>query len=186
MARYRKKPVEVEAFLFGVDNMPDWFMDKVTSKDVVLHRIPFDESRARNYGQMYCYIKTLEGTMQAYEGKDYIIKGIKGEIYPCKVDVFESTYEIPTADVVPKSEEGAECPTCHGTGRIGTTDWLTKNISKKQLAEEKAQAIAEHEQHIKTEVAREIFDDLQSLLIMRIGVTQAIAELKKKYTEGET
>ena len=104
MARYRKKPVEVEAFLFGVDNMPDWFMDKVTSKDVVLHRIPFDESRARNYGQMYCYIKTLEGTMQAYEGKDYIIKGIKGEIYPCKVDVFESTYEIPTADVVPKSE----------------------------------------------------------------------------------
>jgi hypothetical protein len=37
----------------------------------------------------------------------------------------------PTAEVVPKSEEGAECPTCHGTGRIGTTDWLTKNISKK-------------------------------------------------------
>ena len=67
----------------------------------------------------------------------------------------------PTADVVPKSEEGAECPTCHGTGRIGTTDWLTKNISKKQLAEEKAKAIAEHEQHIKSEVAREIFEEIE-------------------------
>lgn len=33
-------------------------------------------------------------------------------------------------------------------------------------------------------VAREIFEDLQGLLIMRVGVTQAIAELKKKYTEG--
>ena len=32
------------------------------------------------------------------------------------------------------SQEGAECPTCHGTGRIGTTDWLTKNISKEQHA----------------------------------------------------
>ena len=104
MARYRKKPIEVEAFLFGADNMPDWFMDKVTSKDVVIHHIPFDEARSRNYGQMWCDIKTLEGTVQAYEGKDYIIKGIKGEIYPCKVDIFEATYEIHTADVAPKSE----------------------------------------------------------------------------------
>lgn len=50
---------------------------------------------------------------------------------------------IPTADVAPKSEEGAECPTCYGTGRIGTTNWLTKNMTKKQLAEEKAKAITD-------------------------------------------
>ena len=94
---------------------------------------------------------------------------------------------ISAADVVPKSDEGAECPTCHGTGRIGTTDWLTKNISKKQLAEEKAQAIAEHEQHIKTEVAREIFEEIDNLFdkyptLRNIGGAD-IAELKKKYVK---
>lgn len=106
----------------------------------------------------------------------------------------------PTADVVPKSEGGAECPTCYGTGRIGTTNWLTKNMTKKQIAEEKAKAIAEHEQHIKSEVAREIIKDLidfvdkkeQQKLIFGKSIwyvesddlTDFIDELKKKYTEG--
>ncbi len=100
--------------------------------------------------------------------------------------------DIPTADVVPKSEEGAECPTCHGTGRIGTTDWLTKGLSKKQLAEEKAKAIAEHEQHIKTEVAREIFEEIESIssdfpiygnVNTVILSERDLAFIKKKYTE---
>jgi hypothetical protein len=105
-----------------------------------------------------------------------------------------------TADVVPKSEEGAECPTCHGTGRIGTTDWLTKNISKKQLAEEKAQAIAEHEQHIKSEVAREIFEEIERLTFSfgygvrsdhTVAHTRSIdddlfKELEKKYMGEKT
>lgn len=100
----------------------------------------------------------------------------------------------PTADVVPKSEDGAECPTCHGTGRIGTTDWLTKNISKKQLAKEKAEAIAEHELYIKQDYAREIFAELEfdiaqldydSAETRAIAIEGIIAELKKKYTEKE-
>lgn len=37
-------------------------------------------------------IKTLEGTMTANKG-DWIIKGVKGEFYPCKPDIFEATYE---------------------------------------------------------------------------------------------
>lgn len=91
------------------------------------------------------------------------------------------------ADVVPKSEEGAECPTCYGTGRIGTTDWLTKNISKKQLAEEKAKAIAEHEQYIKTEYAREIFEEIDKgfaemyPLFSKVLIINFLAELKKKF-----
>lgn len=100
---------------------------------------------------------------------------------------------LPTADVVPKSEEGAECPACHGTGRIGTTDWLTKNISKEQLAKEKAEAIAEHEQHIKTEVAREILDWIERSMViynpeipgLRLISMHVFNTLKKKYTEGE-
>ena len=96
----------------------------------------------------------------------------------------------PTADVVPKSEEGAECPTCYGTGRIGTTNWLTKNMTKKQIAEEKAKAIAEHEQHIKADVAREIFEDIQRNLpndfpFLGTAVAVYLDELKKKYTGEE-
>lgn len=108
--------------------------------------------------------------------------------------------EAPTADVVPKSEDGAECPTCHGTGKIGTTDWLTKNISKKQLAKEKAEAIAEHELHIKQDYAREIFEDIWASIATHAftaksedyadgaydtieWVDSKIAEVEKKYTE---
>lgn len=101
---------------------------------------------------------------------------------------------IATADVVPKSEEGAECPICYGTGRIGTTDWLTKGISKKKLAEEKAKAIAEHEQRIKSEVAREIIKDLDSIkedfiatdeLPKACAIRYAMLQIEKKYTEGK-
>lgn len=93
--------------------------------------------------------------------------------------------EIPTADVAPKSEEGAECPTCHGTGRIGTTDWLTKNISKEQIAKEKAEAIAEHELHIKQDYAMEIFEEIDRMCIDTFGNFnhRVFAELKKKYAE---
>ena len=38
-------------------------------------------------------IETLEGTMEVSDG-DYIIKGVQGEFYPCKADIFEATYEI--------------------------------------------------------------------------------------------
>ncbi|HBY3012886.1 TPA: hypothetical protein MJC92_004272 [Clostridioides difficile] len=43
-------------------------------------------------GHISCDLKTLEGTMRANKG-DYIIQGVKGEIYPCKADIFEMTYE---------------------------------------------------------------------------------------------
>ena len=109
----------------------------------------------------------------------------------------EIVNNLPTADVVPKSEEGAECPTCHGIGRIGTTDWLTKGLSKKQLAEEKAKAIAEHEQHINQDVAKEIFEEIEKVredctltvddrdYFQLSKFEKNIAELKKKYTEGD-
>lgn len=90
--QYRKKPVVIEAFRVGIENIPDWFMDKVTSNDIILRRIPFDEARATNYGLTYCEIKTLEGVMRGDYG-DFIIKGVNGEIYPCKPDIFDKTYE---------------------------------------------------------------------------------------------
>jgi len=89
MSKYRKKPVEIEAFKFYVDPMPDWFMDKVTTNEVSLRNCGYSHSTIE---EAYCEIKTLEGTMKG-NGGDYIIKGVQGEIYPCKPDIFESTYE---------------------------------------------------------------------------------------------
>ena len=85
--KYRKKPVEVEAFWFGIDEMPDWFMDKVTTNDVILQP-------GNNYEKksMTAHINTLEGVMHAKYG-DVIIKGVAGEIYPCQPDIFLATYE---------------------------------------------------------------------------------------------
>ena len=81
MAKFRKKPVVVEACRYMIDiYMPDWFMDKVTDNTIII------------YADVTCDIKTLEGTMKAGYG-DYIIKGVKGELYPCKPDIFKQTYD---------------------------------------------------------------------------------------------
>lgn len=77
--KYRKKPIVIEAFRFRYDNCPDWFMDKVTDLSVITH-------------EKYCDIQTLEGIMRAIKG-DFIIKGINGELYPCKPDIFVKSYE---------------------------------------------------------------------------------------------
>jgi hypothetical protein len=87
--KYRKKPVVIEAFQFYVDAVPDWFMDKVSSDDVILSKCNFDRY---DIDEAYCEIKTLEGVMIG-NGGDYIIKGVQGELYPCKPDIFEATYE---------------------------------------------------------------------------------------------
>ena len=89
MAKYRKKPVEIEAFKFYVDGMPDWFMDKVSSTEVTLRKCNHNRYDIR---EAYCEIQTLEGVMIA-NGGDYIIKGVQGEVYPCKSDIFHATYE---------------------------------------------------------------------------------------------
>ena len=87
MAQYRKKPVVIEAFKYGIDPRPDWFNDKVTANEIITF-ISLEDSSV-----YYCEIKTLEGVMRGDYG-DYIIKGVKGEIYPCKPDIFEMTYEL--------------------------------------------------------------------------------------------
>ena len=84
MAKYKKKPITIESFQLGVDYIPDWAMDKVTENSIILH--------GDHNGKVSADIITLEGTMLANYG-DYIIKGINGEIYPCKEDIFTKTYE---------------------------------------------------------------------------------------------
>ena len=91
--RYRKKPVEVEAYQiteFEYDsymccrtfiNAPDWLMN---SKNI----------RVVNG---YLYVETLEGMMRVMIDK-YIVCGVDGELYPCRANIFEKTYEVVNED----------------------------------------------------------------------------------------
>lgn len=96
--KFRKKPVVIEAVkvLFQemladgpegppVENAPEWFNDAVRAGVVTL-----STRGARDYAVLD--IHTLEGVMEATPG-DWIIRGIKGELYPCKPDIFDATYE---------------------------------------------------------------------------------------------
>ena len=79
MARYKTKPCEIEAIQYTVDNLAEilqWGKGKIN----------FDIKNGN------IYIDTLEGRMRA-DVYDYIIKGLRGEYYPCKPDVFEKKYE---------------------------------------------------------------------------------------------
>jgi hypothetical protein len=85
--KYRKRPVVIEAFLWtgGPDQTedPEWIIEAIKNGKV---RFVNTELGCR------MQIETLEGSMVARPG-DFIIQGVKGEIYPCKPDIFEATYE---------------------------------------------------------------------------------------------
>jgi hypothetical protein len=99
MARYRKKPVVIEAVQvaaavyngktwngspFKCDVHPQWLEDAFTNGTIAVH--PSDQ------GFALLAIKAPEGTMIAEPG-DWVIRGVRGELYPCKPDIFEATYE---------------------------------------------------------------------------------------------
>jgi hypothetical protein len=93
MPKFRKKPVVIEAFKFGLDEQPEWFKSAVTEGDILIETIIPPQGYKPNDPRIHeCHIKTLEGVMTGNHG-DYIIQGVKGEIYPCKPDIFEATYE---------------------------------------------------------------------------------------------
>lgn len=82
MPHFRKKPVVVEAMQFTNE-----------SKNQVFHWITCNRyPRVDESGNPTLVIQTLEGDHTATLG-DWIIKGVKGEFYPCKPDIFEATYE---------------------------------------------------------------------------------------------
>lgn len=88
--KYRKKPIVIDAFCLDGGELPDWFCDARSDGTVRTYAAgtgnPFYDPLT------HAEIDTLEGTMRAERG-DWIIKGVKGEIYPCKPDIFLMTYE---------------------------------------------------------------------------------------------
>ena len=95
---YKKRPVIILAIKWTEDNLE------------AVYEFLGDNSVAY-YGMIA--ISTLEGTMTANQG-DWIIRGIKGEFYPCKPDIFEATYD-----------EHTPCPCCNDDGYESTYDGQT-------------------------------------------------------------
>ncbi len=79
MPKFRKKPVVIEAMQVNGNH-----------KEIMEWSCGVVDYHHATTGTLY--IKTLEGVMTAGRG-DWIIKGVKGEFYPCKPDIFEATYE---------------------------------------------------------------------------------------------
>jgi hypothetical protein len=80
---YRKRTVVIEAIRWTGDNYPavaEWISDR---GGMVIPHLPFQT----------LVIPTMGGDMRATAG-DWIIRGVKGEFYPCKPDIFELTYEL--------------------------------------------------------------------------------------------
>nr|DAO56202.1 MAG TPA: PGDYG protein [Caudoviricetes sp.] len=78
MAKYKKKPVVIEAIRFigsNYEEIREFIGQNTLCSDLSI------------------VISTLEGDMVAQKG-DYIIKGVQGEFYPCKSDIFNATYEV--------------------------------------------------------------------------------------------
>src|SRR5215475_13400054 len=97
MPKFRKKPVEVEAFQLtpesraNQESWPEW-MSEAWNKDHTTEGALFPADYPKSNGDDELKIFTLEGLHHVAFG-DWIIRGVKGEIYACKPDIFEATYE---------------------------------------------------------------------------------------------
>ena len=91
MSRFRKKPVVVEAITF--DELVAY---GIANSQNIVNGMPWSfnyEGHPITHENDDCYIiSTLEG-LHNMTPKDMLITGVKGEIYPCKIDIFEATYD---------------------------------------------------------------------------------------------
>ena len=96
--QYRKRPVIIDAFQLTEEFFTGEHPNPLHPKDIRIsyHPVTYEVT-----------IETLEGVMTAKVG-DYIITGVLGEIYPCRKDIFEMTYERVSPTILP-------CPSC---GRV--------------------------------------------------------------------
>ena len=85
--KFKKKIIVIDAYQLIPENVEQIIEWSTNERPIVI--ISHDEAVE---GISYAEITTLEGVMKANYG-DWIIKGVKGEVYPCKPDIFEQTYE---------------------------------------------------------------------------------------------
>ena len=111
--RYTKKPVTIEAIRFvsltelgdpyfdltpNGGTLPDWLIEAIAGPEESPGSIwvQHPPMLARQEAPYLC-IGTLEGNHRANPG-DWIIRGVQGELYPCKSDIFEATYDVTAPD----------------------------------------------------------------------------------------
>lgn len=116
--RFRKKPIIIDAIQFTGKNSAD------------IHEFCGNAAR-EPVGTDIMEIVTLEGVMVA-SPKDWIIRGVKGEFYPCKPDVFEKTYELVEKGMNKKTARALK-KGYREAGQIYWTDEMTKIIKAKNL-----------------------------------------------------
>jgi len=110
--KYRKKPVVIEAIQFvELSRTQGKFAERVEYNDKAILdfvglplRVKTTPDVGNPLGKVSIEIPTLEGAMQAQVG-DYIIKGVNGEFYPCKPDIFAKTYEKVEHEQAPWSRQ---------------------------------------------------------------------------------
>jgi len=91
--KYTKKPVTIEAIQWTKETM-DEALTWMPSNRLVVRVLGMEDSSDSLQWTYEYFIQTLEGDMKISEG-DFIIKGVKGEFYPCKPDIFYATYNGP-------------------------------------------------------------------------------------------
>lgn len=87
MAKFRKRPVEIEAVQWtgtNVDEVLGFTLGRAAVRD--------ESFQLRSSSERVLIIETLEGDMRAEPG-DWIICGVKGEFYPCKPEIFAASYD---------------------------------------------------------------------------------------------
>lgn len=90
MNKYRKKPVVIEAIQFTGENQNE-ILQVTNADNIVVYYLPV-EVDGETVNQRVLVVHTLEGAMTV-SMNDWVIKGIKGEFYPCKPDIFDASYE---------------------------------------------------------------------------------------------
>lgn len=98
MNRFTKKPVEIEAFQMTrehrqVNSDWPWWLYDAWQKDPNEEGAVYPQHYPNSDGTDKLMIHTLEGN-HLVDWDDYIIQGVKGELYPCKPDIFEATYDV--------------------------------------------------------------------------------------------
>ncbi|MDF3076151.1 MAG: hypothetical protein K0S09_40 [Sphingobacteriaceae bacterium] len=107
--KYRKKPVEIEAMQLQSDNIFEVYKF-IHGEDQPKLSTQIEHNKWDDYVDIVrkqgMFFKTLEshGEMQVADIGDFIIKGVKGEFYPCKPDIFELTYDKINHDPIRESK----------------------------------------------------------------------------------